>query len=88
VPSAKEVGLPVRATVWGGLVAPKGLPADVRNKLERACAAATATTLYKARAQAANSPLAYRDGAALRRFALAEHERFKQLVVTNGLQER
>jgi tripartite-type tricarboxylate transporter receptor subunit TctC len=88
VPSAKEVGLPVRATVWGGLVAPKGLPADVRNKLERACAAATATTLYKARAQAANSPLAYRDGAAFRRFALAEHERFKQLVVANGLQER
>jgi tripartite-type tricarboxylate transporter receptor subunit TctC len=88
VPSAKEVGLPVRATVWGGLVAPKGLPAEVRNKLERACAAATATTLYKARAQAANSPLAYRDGAALRRFALAEHERFKQLVVANGLQER
>jgi tripartite-type tricarboxylate transporter receptor subunit TctC len=88
VPSAKEVGLPVRATVWGGLVAPKGLPAEVRNKLERACAAATATTLYKARAQAANSPLAYRDGAAFRRFALAEHERFKQLVVANGLQER
>jgi tripartite-type tricarboxylate transporter receptor subunit TctC len=88
VPSAKEVGLPVRATVWGGLVAPKGLPTPVRDKLERACAAATATTLYKARAQAANSPLAYRDGAAFRRFALAEHERFKQLVVANGLQER
>jgi tripartite-type tricarboxylate transporter receptor subunit TctC len=88
VPSAKEVGLPVRATVWGGLVAPKGLPAAVRDKLERACAAATATTLYKARAQAANSPLAYRDGAAFRRFALAEHERFKKLVVANGLQER
>jgi tripartite-type tricarboxylate transporter receptor subunit TctC len=88
VPSAKEVGLPTRATVWGGLVAPKGLPEGVRGQLERACAAAAATTLYKARAQAANSPLTYRDGAAFRRFAQSEHERFKKLVAANGLQER
>jgi tripartite-type tricarboxylate transporter receptor subunit TctC len=88
VPSAKELGLPVRGSVWGGLVAPKGLPADVRAKLERACAAATATTLYKARAQAANSPLVYRDSAAFARFAQAEFEKFKALVAANGLQER
>jgi tripartite-type tricarboxylate transporter receptor subunit TctC len=88
VPSAKELGLPVRASVWGGLVAPKGLPADVRGKLERACEAASASTLYKARAQAANSPLVYRDGAAFKRFALAEFDKFKRLVAANGLQER
>ena len=88
VPSAKELGLPVRGSVWGGLVAPKGLPADVRGKLERACEAATATTLYKARAQAANSPLAYRDSAAFRGFASSEYQKFKKLVAANGLQER
>ena len=88
VPSAKELGLPVRGSVWGGLVAPKGLPADVRIKLERACATATASTLYKARAQAANSPLAYRDSAEFKRFALSEHDKFKRLVAANGLQER
>ncbi len=88
VPSAKELGLPVRGSVWGGLVAPKGLPANVRAKLERACEVATASTLYKARAQAANSPLVYRDGAAFKRFALAEYEKFKRLVAANGLQER
>ncbi len=88
VPSAKQLGLAVRGTVWGGLVAPRGLPADVRNKLEAACTAATATTLYKARAQAANSPLVARSGADFRRFALAEFESFKKLVVDNGLQER
>jgi len=88
VPSAKELGLPVRGSVWGGLVAPRGLPAAVRAKLERACETATASTLYKARAQAANSPLVYRDGAAFKRFALAEHDKFKRLVVANGLQER
>ena len=53
-----------------------------------ACKAATATTLYKARAQAANSPLVWRDGEAFRRFALAEFQKFRQTVAENGLQER
>ena len=88
VPSAKELGLPVRGSVWGGVVAPKGLPADVRTKLEAACRAATSTTLYKARAQAANSPLVWRDGPAFQSFASAEYQRFKQIVVANGLQDR
>ena len=88
VPSARELGLPVRGSVWGGVVAPKGLPADVRAKLEAACERATATTLYKARAQAANSPLAWRKGDDFKRFALAEFDKFKKLVAENGLQER
>ena len=88
VPTAKQLGLPVRGTVWGGLVAPKGLPADVRGKLAAACQRATATTLYKARAQAANSPLVWRTGEDFKRFSLAEYENFKKLVALNGLQER
>jgi tripartite-type tricarboxylate transporter receptor subunit TctC len=88
VPAARELGLPVRGSVWGGVVAPRGLPADVRAKLEAACERATATTLYKARAQAANSPLAYRNATEFRRFALSEFGKFKKLVVENGLQER
>jgi tripartite-type tricarboxylate transporter receptor subunit TctC len=88
VPSARELGIPVRGSVWGGVVAPKGLPADVRAKLEAACERATATTLYKARAQAANSPLAWRKGDDFKRFALAEFDKFKKLVAENGLQER
>jgi tripartite-type tricarboxylate transporter receptor subunit TctC len=88
VPTAKQLGLPVRGTVWGGLVAPKGLPADVRGKLEAACQRATTTTLYKARAQAANSPLVWRNGDDFKRFALTEFDNFKKLVALNGLQER
>jgi tripartite-type tricarboxylate transporter receptor subunit TctC len=88
VPTAKQLGLPVRGTVWGGLVAPKGLPADVRGKLEAACQRATTTTLYKARAQAANSPLVWRNGDDFKRFALNEFDNFKKLVALNGLQER
>ncbi len=88
VPSAKELGVPVRGSVWGGLVAPKGLPIELRAQLERACKAATNSTLYKARAQVANSPLVYRDGEAFRRFALQEFATMKKVVSENGLSER
>jgi tripartite-type tricarboxylate transporter receptor subunit TctC len=88
VPSAKELGIPVRGSVWGGLVAPKGLPAELRQRLESACKLATDTTLYKARAQAASSPLAWRDGRAFRAFALAEFDKHRKIVEENGLRER
>jgi tripartite-type tricarboxylate transporter receptor subunit TctC len=88
VPTAKSLGVKTRGSVWGGLVAPKGLPADIRAKLETACKTATSTTIYKARAQAAYTPLAYRTGDQFRSFALAEHDKFKQVVKRHNLQER
>ena len=88
VPTAKSLGVKTRGSVWGGLVAPKGLPQDIRSKLEAACKAATATTIYKARAQVAFTPLAYRTGDQFKSFALAEHEKFKQVVKQHNLQEK
>jgi tripartite-type tricarboxylate transporter receptor subunit TctC len=88
VPTAKAQGVATRGSVWGGVVAPKGLPVDVKRKLEQACATATATTIYRARAQAANNPLVYLDGPAFAKFAQAEHEKFKQAVKIHNLQER
>ncbi|TAG28702.1 MAG: tripartite tricarboxylate transporter substrate binding protein [Burkholderiales bacterium] len=88
VPTAKSLNVKTRGSVWGGLVAPKGLPADIRAKLETACQAATSTTIYKARAQAAFTPLAYRTGDQFKRFALAEHDKFKQVVKQHNLQEK
>jgi tripartite-type tricarboxylate transporter receptor subunit TctC len=88
VPAAREFGVPVSGSVWGGLVAPKGLPTDVRARLEAACQAATASSLYRERAQAANSPLVWRSGADFQRFAFSEYARFRKIVVENDLQER
>ena len=70
------------------LVAPKGLPAALRDQLQSACKAATDTTVYKARAQAANSPLVWRDGENFRRFAQSEFDKMRQIVNDNGLRER
>jgi len=88
VPTAKELGIPVRGSVWGGLVAPKGLPAEVRGKLEAACKASTATATYADRANKANSPLVWRTGEEFRRFALDEFERFQKVAADNGLVEK
>jgi tripartite-type tricarboxylate transporter receptor subunit TctC len=88
VPTAKSMNLAVRGSVWGGLVAPAGLPADVRSKLEAACKAATNTTIYKARSQAAYTPLVYRSGEQFKSFAGAEYEKFKQVVKANNLYEK
>ena len=88
VPSAAELGVPVRGSVWGGLVAPKGLPPEVRARLEAACQATTATAAYKERADKANSPLVYRTGADFQRFAAEEYERLSKVVAENGLKEK
>lgn len=88
VPSAGELGIPVRGSVWGGLVAPKGLPADVRTKLEAACKASTGTATYTDRANKANSPLVWRTGEEFRRFAMEEFTRFQKVAAENGLLEK
>ena len=69
VPTAGEGGFEVRGSVWGGLVGPKGLPAETRSKLAAACVKATASDAYKAGATRLNSPLVYRDGATFAAFA-------------------
>jgi tripartite-type tricarboxylate transporter receptor subunit TctC len=88
VPTAKSQGIPTRGSVWGGLVAPKGLPPEIKQKLESACKTAVNSTVYKARAQAANNPLVWRTGEQFKTFALAEHERFKRVVKLHNLIEK
>jgi len=88
VPTARQMKIDIRASVWGGLVAPKGLAADVRAQLEAACKAATGTTLYKARAQAANNPLVYRSAVQFRDFALTEFEQFRRVIREYKLEDK
>ncbi len=88
IPTVIESGIDVRGTVWGGLVAPKGLPADVRNKLQAACAKATGTEGYKASANRLNSPLLFRDAATFAVFAASEAKAYAAAVREFGLEER
>ena len=88
VPTVIESGIDVRGTVWGGLVAPKGLPADVRSKLQSACAKAAASEAYKAGASRLNSPLVYRDAATFAAFAASEAKAYAAAVREFGLEEK
>ena len=88
VPTVIEGGIDVRGTVWGGLVAPKGLSADVRTKLQTACAKATASEGYKAGANRLNSPLVYRDAATFASFAAGEAKAYAAAVREFGLEEK
>jgi len=88
VPTVLEGGFDVRGTVWGGLVAPKGLPVETRTKLAAACAKATASDAYKAGATRLNSPLVYRDAAAFAAFAASEAKAYAAAVREFGLEEK
>lgn len=87
VPSAAELGIAIRGSVWGGLVAPKGLPDASRKQLEQACATATATDAYRATAEKLSNPLVYKDGAKFRAFAEAEARSYAAAVREFGLEE-
>ncbi len=88
VPTVFESGLEVRGTVWGGLVAPKGLPDAVRAKLEAACVKATSSAAYTAGATKLNSPLVYRDAATFAAFAASEARAYASVVREFGLEEK
>ncbi len=88
VPTSFEGGIEVRGTVWGGLVAPKGLAAETRNKLVAACAKATASEGYRSGAARLNSPLVYRDAAAFATFAEIEAKAYATAVREFGLEEK
>jgi len=88
VPTALEGGFDIRGSVWGGLVGPKGLPAETHNKLAAACVKATASEAYKAGATRLNSPLVYRDAGAFAAFAASEAKAYATAVREFGLEEK
>lgn len=88
VPTSAEAGLPLQASVWGGFIAPKGLPAAVRQKLEAACEKAAHSAAYRQKAEQVNTPLVWRNGADYGAFVKAEQVRYTQLIKTLGLAEK
>lgn len=88
VPTAAESGMPLQASVWGGLIAPKGLPLAVRQKLEAACRAAAHSDAYRQQADKVNTPLVWRDGRAYEAFVKAEQLRYGGLIKSLGLDEK
>jgi len=61
-PTVKELGYPVVSSAFGGLFAPKGLPADIAGRIESACEKAVADERYRNAVRLASQQAVYRNG--------------------------
>jgi len=88
VPTAAESGWPVQATIWGGLIAPKGLAAPVLSKLESACQQVLASKAYRADAERLDTPPEYKDAKAFAAFAQRQSEIYSKLIADLELADK
>ncbi|MGQ9371268.1 Bug family tripartite tricarboxylate transporter substrate binding protein [Azospirillum sp. ST 5-10] len=85
LPTAKEQGFDIEAPIWGGLVAPKGIPADAKAALGAACKAATAADSFRKLMDDLAQPVAFMDGAAFSGYVRRQWERNRYLLESAGL---
>lgn len=88
VPTVAEAGYPVEATIWGGVIAPKGLPPAVRGRLEQACRQALQTEAYVNSARQVQTPPVFLDGPAFERFVAREASAYATLIQRLGLADK
>lgn len=86
LPTVIESGYPVERVAMGGLFGPKGLPADVKAKLETACAEGVKSEPYRATSAKLNQPVEYLPGAAWDRRLKAETKLNAELIKRLGIQ--
>ncbi|GAB3707121.1 Bug family tripartite tricarboxylate transporter substrate binding protein [Mariniluteicoccus flavus] len=80
VPTAKEQGVDIEIGGWGGIYAPKGLPADVKKKLEDAIKQAVEKQSYKDIISKSGNLVVYKDSPTFTSFAQSEFDRFAKLL--------
>ena len=87
VPTLKELGHDVSLSVWFGLFAPAGTPADVIEKLSAACAVAVTDQAFVDGMAAANHIIDYQDRETFIQFYEDQFANNRQLLVNIGLLE-
>ncbi|MFT3889467.1 MAG: tripartite tricarboxylate transporter substrate binding protein [Arachnia sp.] len=80
VPTAKEQGVDIEIGGWGGIYAPKGLPADVKKTLEEGIAKAVEADSYKDVITSSGNLVVYKNSADFTAFAEEEAKRFAELI--------
>lgn len=83
--TAGEQGVDMNFPIWGGLVVPRGTPADVRDTLEAACEAGVNSPGFTERMESLGTPVVYMGGAEFEAFVRAEFERNGTLLSAAGL---
>lgn len=80
IPTAKSQGYDVVFGAWGGLYAPKGLPADVATKLEDAIAKAVKSPDFVDPISKTGTVVVYKNAADFTAFVNDEHTRFGDVL--------
>ncbi|SEP00099.1 Tripartite-type tricarboxylate transporter, receptor component TctC [Salinihabitans flavidus] len=83
--TAGEQGVDMNFPIWGGLVVPKGVDPEVRDKLETACEAGVNSDAFVERMESLGTPVVYMGGDEFESFVRAEFERNDGLLSAAGL---
>ena len=86
-PTMKEMGYDLQFSVWRGLFAPKGTPADVVAKLDAACKAAASSDGFKEFGKKTNTDILYMDSVAFSGFVKSEFEKNGEILKAAGLKK-
>ena len=87
LPTATDQGVPMHFPIWGGLVAPKGIPADAKAALEAACEAAMNSDAFSSRMADLRMPVAFMNGNDYEAFVASEFAKNDELLTNAGLKK-
>lgn len=88
VPTAKEQGVNAVYTTWVGVYAPKGLPADVKKKLEAAVKAGVEGAPYRDFTASKGLQIKYRNAAEFTKFAEDNFKMYSELIPQLGISKK
>ncbi len=86
-PTMKELGYDLQFSVWRGLFAPKGTPADVVDRLDAACKDAATSQGFKEFSAKTNTDILYMDKTAFAGFVKSEFEKNGEILKAAGLKK-
>lgn len=87
LPTAKDQGISLHFPIWGGIVAPKGIPAEARKKLESACEAGMKSKDFGDRMAKLRMPVTYLNGIDFKAFVNSEFAKNESLLEKAGLKK-
>jgi tripartite-type tricarboxylate transporter receptor subunit TctC len=83
----EQGGPPLSFEVWGGIAAPKGIPAAALASLENACKIGTSAEAFRKRMETLQTPVKYLGGKAFGSFVASEFERNGRLLREAGMKK-
>jgi tripartite-type tricarboxylate transporter receptor subunit TctC len=84
-PTVKELGYPIVSSAFGGLFAPKGLPADIAKKIDSACEKIVADERFQRAVRQASQEPVYRSSAEFAKVLAADYAVKGDIVRNAGI---